>query len=132
MKLNLDCMRDILLEMEKLELNHRLSFRDLSRKLPSYSQDVLQYNCAKLYEAHLADATAVNLNGLSTPYIADLVDITFAGHQFLEKVRDDERFSKTKSIASALRDYSLSAICSIAEGVSSAAISAYFSNASPS
>lgn len=132
MKLNLDCMRDILLVMESLELNHRLSFRDLIRKLPTYSQDVLQYSCAKLYEARMIDATAVNLNGLSTPYIAELVDITFPGHQFLEKIRDDERFSKTKSIASSLRDFSLSAIASIAEGVSSAAISAYFSKTSPS
>lgn len=127
MKLNLDCMRDILIEMEKCGLNQRLPFRKLQRALANYSADELQYNSAKLFEAGMIDATAVNLDGLSTPYIAELVDITFPGHQFLEKIRDHDRFIKTKSIASTLRDFSLSAIASIAEGVSGAAISAYFS-----
>lgn len=130
MRLNLDCMRAILIEMEKMELNQRLPFCQLQRALPDYSDDDLQYCAAKLCEGGLIDAVAIRIDGLATPYIAELIDILYPGHQFLEKVRDDERFSKTKAIASSLRDFSLSAICSIAEGVSSAAISAFFARTS--
>lgn len=129
MKLDLDCMRDVLIEMERCGLNQRLPFRNLQRALSQYPPDVLQYACAKLYEGGLIDAVAVHADGLCAPYIAELIDISMPGHQFLAKIRDEERFAKTKAVASTLRDFSLSAISSIAEGISSAAINAYFSKA---
>ncbi|MBC3938549.1 hypothetical protein D4A47_06415 [Anaerotruncus massiliensis (ex Liu et al. 2021)] len=51
--------------------------------------------------------------------------MTLSGHEFLESIRDDDRWKRIKSGLSAIRNFSLSAISSIAEGVTSAAITAY-------
>ena len=51
MKLNPDCMRDILLVMEDIPYDESLSFSKLSNELTSYNEDALRYSCLKLYEA---------------------------------------------------------------------------------
>lgn len=126
MKLNLDCMRDILLAVETLGFDESLYFDDLSEKLPDYSTYELHYGCYKLYEAKLIDLVNFEIDGAVTPRTHEILDITFAGHEFLAKIRDRQRWGTIKSGASAIRDYSLSAISAIAEGVTSAAINAYF------
>ena len=57
-----------------------------------------------------------------------VADLSPNGHEFLSKIRDNNQWSKVKTGLSAVRNYSLSAISSVAEGVTSAAISAYLSN----
>ena len=39
MKLDLDCMRSILLEVEKQHFNHELRIKDLENPLENYSHD---------------------------------------------------------------------------------------------
>lgn len=53
--------------------------------------------------------------------------MTYDGHEFLNEIRDGKRWNKVKSITTAIRNYSLSAVSSIAEGVTNAAISAFLS-----
>ena len=53
--------------------------------------------------------------------------LTYSGHEFLERIRDEKRWGKVKGILNTVRDYSLSAISAIAEGVTSAAITSYLS-----
>lgn len=126
MKMNLDCMRDILLAVESLGFDATLNFNDLAEKLPDYSEEELHYGCAKLYEAKLIVLVNFDIDGSIIPRTHEILDITFSGHEFLAKIRDKNRWSKIKSGASAIRDYSLSAISAIAEGITSAAINAYF------
>ena len=127
MRLNADCIRDILIALESCEYNNTLSVDLLSETLPQYAADELQYNSLKLYEAKLIDAVCYTDQEYAVQRVHELIDITYAGHQFLAKIRDDKRWGSVKRGLSAVRDYSLSAITSIAEGVTSAAINAYFS-----
>ena len=43
MKLDIDCVRDILLECEKASLNQHLLLGQLSSALPKYSEDEIAY-----------------------------------------------------------------------------------------
>ena len=51
--------------------------------------------------------------------------LTYEGHELLESVRDEKHWSAIKTGMDAVRNYSLSALAAIAEGVTSAAIGAY-------
>lgn len=51
--------------------------------------------------------------------------MTYAGHELLENIRDDGRWKAVTTGLAAVRNYSLSAISSLAEGITAGAISAY-------
>ncbi len=98
MKLDLDCMRSILLEVEKQPFNHELRIKDLENLLENYSHDELEYTCLKLQEANFINAKTVH-----NPYSSSVIyvlDLTYAGHQFLDEVRADNIWDKTKNIFS--------------------------------
>lgn len=83
MKLDLDCMRSILLEVEKQPFNHELRIKDLENLLENYSHDELEYTCLKLQEANFINAKTVH-----NPYSSSVIyvlDLTYAGHQFWMK-----------------------------------------------
>lgn len=86
MKLNIDCMRDVLLIMEEIELNNPLSFNSLKEKLPEYERNDLAYTCLKLYEAKFITMKYHQLR--TSLSIFELNDITYEGHQFLANIRD--------------------------------------------
>ena len=56
-----------------------------------------------------------------------ILDLTPKGHQFIAQIRDSGQWKKVKNGLDAVRNYSLAAISAVAEGVTSAGISAYFS-----
>lgn len=127
MKLDLDCIRDILIIAEGCGYNESLPLNTLKKRLPQYRDDAICYNCLKLYEAGYIDAMCIRINGEVLPYIKEIMDITYPGHQLLAKIRDEEQWRGIKKGLSVIRDYSLSAITAFADGMTSAAISAYFS-----
>lgn len=51
--------------------------------------------------------------------------ITYEGHQFLESVRKDENWRKTKEVCGKVGNFTLQAIKTVAEGVATAAINKY-------
>lgn len=53
MKLDADCVRDVLLVAETCPFNSSLYFRDLKTALPNYADDDIAYTCLKLKEAGL-------------------------------------------------------------------------------
>ena len=126
MKLNQDCVRSVLLEIESLAYGNQLKLEDLHRMLPDYSMEDLQYTCIKLDEAgYIKIITAPTLNS-SIPLIISINDLTFYGHEFLEHIRSDENWKEAKKIASKLGDFALSALSAISEGITNAAINSYF------
>ena len=131
MKLNIDCCRDILLLVESCEYNQILRFEDMQRELSKYADDELQYCSYKMYEAGYISVNKTDYCNYASPVIHWINNLTFSGHQFLEKIRDDDRWGKIKKGASSVRDYSLSAISAIAEGMTAAAISAWASSQIP-
>ena len=129
MRLNPDCIRDILLSLENLPDNGRTSFSfenfDDVREhlhLNLYSADEIEYH---LRQCSMNDMLVGEKFGCDGQFV--ITDISPKAHEFLANIRDERQWHTVKSTLSAIRSCSLSAISSIAEGVTASAISAYFS-----
>lgn len=120
MTLNLDCMRDILLEAEKCKYNETLPVRQLEKILTQYYNEIVRYNCLKLYEAGYIEAMCIHADNSPLPYIHEIIDITYPGHEFLANIRKRENWEKTKAIGEKVGVFSLSMAGKIAEGVATA------------
>ena len=115
MKLNPDCMRDILLVMEDIPYDESLSFSKLSNELTSYNEDDLRDSCLKLYEAGFIEVLKRETN--HGTLILKIRDITYTGHQFLADIRSDNVWSKTKGVLSKVGSNSVSTISQVASGI---------------
>lgn len=127
MKLNIDCMRDVLKKAEEMPYNCMIKVSDLCKELTDYSDEDIRYSCMKLYESSMILASVVDVDNAPLFRVIAIYDITYKGHEFLAKVRDDERWHGIKKALPAIRDYSIDAINAVANGFASAAITAYFS-----
>lgn len=122
MKLNPDCMRDVLIVMESAGYLEELSPSAVYESLPDYSEDEINYSIIKLKEAGFIDAIIKEYN--SGVAILRLDDITYIGHQFLANVRSDNIWNDVKQVSKKVGSNSISAISQIATGVISAIIKA--------
>ena len=120
MKLDIDCMRAVMLEVEKQPYRTDLTFHSLKAQLSKYSEDELSYTCIKLKEAGLIEALIIHADNFAQVHL--ISDITFEGHQFLADIRSDNIWGKTKSILGEIGSTSLSAVIQVAAGVVQAAI----------
>ena len=120
MKLNPDCLRDILLAAEAQPYQQPLLADELYKQLGQHSKEEIDYACLKLEEAGFLDLQVFRFdNGI---IFHSINDITFAGHQFLADVREEPIWKTTKAVAKKTGASSLSAITQIACGVVSAII----------
>ena len=115
MKLNPDCIRHILLQMEKSPYGKTMYPEQLHDALPNYSHDEIDYAILKIHEAGFINVTI-------EPYLdgtigIELHDITYNGHQFLDNVRSNKVWSATKKVANDIGSTSIQAITQIATGV---------------
>lgn len=110
MRLNADCVRDVMLFLEEnLEL---VSFLECSNIEINYNSSDVTYTCAKLIEAgYLIGNTTVDLSGHMKVVINS---ITWNGHQFLDNVRSNTVWNKTKETAIKLGSVSVSFLSNIA------------------
>lgn len=120
MKLNPDCMRDIMLQIEALPFGKTLGFANLCKQLSQYTEDELTYTCIKLKEAELITAIILEADYFTRIYC--LNDLTYDGHQFLADIRSQNIWNKTKDVASKVGSMSASAIMQIASGIVSSVI----------
>lgn len=136
MQLNPDCMRAVMLEIEqqwtlgrgnngKLSMGS-INLQNLCNLLPNFSEEDIFYSLFNLEQAEYL-SVSISFTNARVVTSCDVKYITYQGHEFLNRIRDDKRWSVVKSGISAIRDYSLSAITSIAEGVVNAAINSYLS-----
>lgn len=114
MRLSNECVRDLLLAIEEnLGINETMSINDF--ELQNYSSDELIYTSLKLIEAGFINAKAfANIDGSIS---IDISSLTWDGHKFLDNIRDNEVWSKTKSIVSKFSSVSLSIISNVAAQV---------------
>ena len=117
MKLNPDCIRDILIAVESMEYNSVYTLSKLQEKLPAYSEDELNYHCLQMINAGFLNAKSMNVMGCITPQIWRIFDLTYPGHQFLADIRSDTTWTKTKTIAKSVGSESLHALKDIAVGI---------------
>lgn len=113
-KLNPDCVRDILLEIERLDFNETTNPDKLHDTLPDYSVEQLTYTCLKLGEGEFIMLITVDVMGSYQPGIKCVVGLTYKGHEFLEKVRPKSVWDKVLSAAKGAETFSLDIIGKVA------------------
>lgn len=125
MKLNVDCVRSVLLELENAPYQKELHLGEIVGALSKkYSYDDICYSILKLDEAgYIKARIAKSLTGTS---IVSVSDITYAGHQFLADIRTNKIWKQVKDIATDIGSDSLPTLVQIALKVVSNAISGYF------
>lgn len=128
MRLNPDCVRDVLLTVESCSFDERLRFEGLCGHLPKYSPEELQYTCLKLKEAEYL-VLVVTTKGTvrsSFPGIVEIRDITYRGHEFLANIRKESIWNGVKDVAGKIGCTSLSALTQIASNIATELIKAHF------
>ena len=133
MKLNISCVRDLLLLLEEKPFytvnehgfieSQIVLLDDICSELPQYSSSDIYYTLSLLDDAGFLRLTAQC--GDDSLIFCAVESMTYAGHELLENIRDEGRWKAVTAGLSAVRNYSLSAISSLAEGITAGAISAY-------
>ncbi len=114
MKLNKDCVRDLMLYIEdNLSFGSQLDVSQIHNL--NYSTDDILYTALKLYEAGYINASVSDYIDGSI-YIS-IQSITWSGHKFIDNIRDGKVWSTTKNIASKFTSVSISMIENIASQV---------------
>lgn len=94
MKLNHDCIRDLLLYLED-NLDYMDEIRINNLKIEPYSKDELLYTADRLIEAGYLNSR-FGWNSQSS-HIITVNSISYKGHQFLDTIRDDGIWKTTKN-----------------------------------
>ena len=102
MKLNYDCVRSVLLTVEKSktideELNlNPLAVETIFEQLPKYEDSEILYTIEKLKEAGYINAV---LHFVAGHFIDGTVSsITYSGHEYLDNIREPEVWRKVKTM----------------------------------
>ena len=122
MKLNPDCIRDILFAIEDLSKpNSLLTSEQLSKTkfLSNYSAEEILYHLQQLdWSGYIMTPSRhKTLDGI---FIVN--DLSPVGHEFISDIRKDTNWNKVKSISKEVGTETLTSIKSIAEGVIATAI----------
>lgn len=118
MKLNYDCLRKILITIEsELNWNDKLSYTytnlsSMVNELQDFSRAEVAYASKMAIEADLIEAQIIDCDTC----IIDIryYGLTYEGHQFLDTVRENKIWKKTKDIISSAGGASLSIMKSVA------------------
>lgn len=102
MKLNYDCVRSVLLTVEKSktideELNiNPVTVETIFEQLPKYEDSEILYTIEKLKEAGYINAA---LHFAAGHFIDGTVSsITYSGHEYLDNIREPEVWRKVKAM----------------------------------
>lgn len=112
MKLNYDCVRDVMLYLEE-----NLCFKEflLSSDINlNYTQEDIDYSIIKLEEANFIIIQDESTLENTEIYIHD---ITFYGHKFIGEIQSDTIWDKTKSVSKDLGIQTINGITQIASSV---------------
>jgi len=119
MELNHNCIRDVLLEVEKLQLGGSIHARVLATQLPQYEFEVVIYSIRKLFEAKYIsgnEPTGNHSGGV-------IKDITWKGHSFLDNIKPKETWDIVSVKAKSIGSVSIDIISSIAAQVGASLLS---------
>lgn len=127
MKLNPDCIRDVLLCLEEnLKITEEQNFSQmtlvqLKEKLSNYSDDDIFYSVYNLHQIHFIEGNIKNASN-KVMYFCEIKNITWDGHQFLNTIRPITVWEATKKGASKLGIMSMNALATISSKIVEAII----------
>lgn len=117
MKLDIECVRDVLIYIEEnLEYNSTLTLSSIYDELaPRYQKNQIDYTCIKLLEGNYMNLITKNVEGKVLPLAVS--SLTFDGHQFLEKIRNPKVWNPTKRFAKNLGSISIQTLSQISSDI---------------
>lgn len=92
MKLNIECVRDVLLEFESFPMGI-YTVQSFENSLSKYGKEDVIYSLFKLTEAEYITADAVMTQD-GIPHVGAITDITFQGHEFLANIKPRNNWDK--------------------------------------
>lgn len=125
MKLNPDCVRDILLKIEEIpDVKHHWDFtpKNIPEIFPTYSIEEIIYH---LRQCELSGFLLNPSHNGNFDYY-DVADLTPYGHEFLNNIRENNIWNGVKSVANKVGTTSLNALVQIASNVITQLIKAQF------
>lgn len=126
MRLNPDCVRDILLTAESIcEFNTPWKYdksQPLANRLENYSYNEIFYHLSQMSKSGLLDNVHI-YEELESFFVGD---ISPSGHAFIANIRNDTFFNKVKNIAKELGLNSLNDFTQIALNCSLLIIKSHF------
>lgn len=127
MKLNPDCIRDVLLYLEEnlkvkdCQKFSEITLSQLQDALSQYQPEDVFYSVYNLHEIHFIDGRFSDINDMKM-YFCEINNITWNGHQFLNTIRPKTVWEATKQGASKLGIMSMQALSTIAMKITEAVI----------
>ena len=121
MKLNPDCIRDVLLYLEEnIKIDNRtfmpISLKSLQEVFENYSEEDIFYSVYNLKQAKFIEGKFTDIKDTKMA-ICEIQNITYVGHQFLETVRPKPIWDKTKSVVTKVGVHTLGFIEEIAHDI---------------
>lgn len=116
MKLNPDCVRDVLLTVEEeTDFNQMwtYTFETIPKTLSPYSHQEIIYHIAQCEKSSLID-------GFKSYDDGDMIvvgDLTPDGHEFLANIRSETLWRDVKDVGKKVGSFSLSSLMQIASGI---------------
>lgn len=117
MKLDHECVRDLLLTTEETEFGQFLQIAQIMKveRMSHYDKNQVIYVIQKLKEAGFINASVQYASDV--PMWVTVNSLTWNGHKFLDDVRDDGIWKETKSKISSIAGVSLQIISDVASSV---------------
>lgn len=129
MKLNQDCVRAVLLELEEklvfediLLLRHVREFETVKK----FGEETTFYALLKLIEANYIDGDPRRGSGRLVEIF--IRSITWEGHDFLESIRTDKIWTGTKNVLNEVGSFTIEAIKSASSKLIDLGINDFFSS----
>ncbi|MGL9971348.1 DUF2513 domain-containing protein [Enterococcus sp. DIV1420a] len=97
MKLNHDCVRQVLIDIEENMTAHDIITSNIFEEFKSYKkfgEDQFSYTLAKLKEAGFITAFDTTADGAINVFLT-INSITWEGHKFLDTIQSDTVWNKT-------------------------------------
>lgn len=118
-KLNHECIRDILLFAEQLPFGETATGNKIfkSESLIKYSEDELNYAITRLGNDDAKLITGKVKYASGKPFITTINSLTFEGHKYLDNIRDPKVWKESKKISSKLASVSIDIMSEIASKI---------------
>lgn len=114
MRLDNDCIRDILIYVEKHTTYRQpfVSVKDLKYELQKYSSDTINYHISQIHQARLVDTVKY---GENVP--VDISNLSWEGNAYIANIRDDKVWSKIKFLIKGISSISMPVLIEYAKTV---------------
>lgn len=116
MKLNHDCIRELMIFLEEnLDCENGIHINNI--ELKEFDKDDIIYSIMKLSEAKYIRSSDEVHQTITGDVTGSITAITWEGHKFLDTIRDNKVWKQTKGILSKLSSASISFTASVASQV---------------